>query len=566
MCDVGKDCPDVKDLMGVGDILGRLEKGNHDLAKKLQRIVNECADWCHSLIEREIAHASANNETDFDPAELIHAIAVAVLSTSAPNVAEISDAIIKAKHGARSDGSWSPGQPYYTEGRFLGAYAITSDVIRTLVNAINRHPDITAADDIFENYVSWLERTKTSVTWENWLWEGWTSERSRERNMIDLRATTLAADALLDIRSLWEYRLWQLCARRFTAVQPDTGLKDIDPVDLGAQHKHRLHRRLWKMARTAELDDDGRAEYSLVLHGPPGSSKTALAQALSKEMWRTLRHFEGGRPPRLLRITPADFTGHGEDRVDSEARSIFELLGHVRGVTIFFDEIDDLLHKRSVARTLQFMELIIPAMLNRLADLRKACPRQQICFLIATNYVENIEPALLREGRIDAVIPVVYPDVESRRAIVQKHLLKLDLLRNPGVDPLLVKSAHEYLQQHEEDIVKGTEFWPWMTIEKFCSEYSNPQLPQREQIPKRLTEYKNHISIPAYMSRLKSPRCQELVDEVVEYEFTHAATRNAFLANLNPTDNKPLDPETKELIELIENRGWYKWEEEGRAA
>ncbi len=88
---------------------------------------------------------------------------------------------------------------------------------------------------------------------------------------------------------------------------------------------------------------------------------------------------------------------------DSEARLIFDLLGGVRGVTVFFDEIDDLLRRRTGGGNhhSSFMELVVPAMLNCLADLRDACPRQEICFLLATNCVDSIEPALIRKGRID---------------------------------------------------------------------------------------------------------------------------------------------------------------------
>ena len=53
-------------------------------------------------------------------------------------------------------------------------------------------------------------------------------------------------NALLKIRDLVEYRLWQLCEKRFTVIKSheQNDLKEVAPVDLGAQHLYRLHRHL----------------------------------------------------------------------------------------------------------------------------------------------------------------------------------------------------------------------------------------------------------------------------------------------------------------------------------
>lgn len=186
------------------------------------------------------------------------------------------------------------------------------------------------------------------------------------------------------------------------------------------------------------------AEYAFVLHGPPGSSKTAIAEALGREMW-------GGENTRFVRITPADFTRGGQEGLDREARFIFDLLSRVRRVTVFFDEIDDLLRLRSLGGEPSFIKLIVPAMLNRLQDLRDAAPRQEICFLLATNFIDNIEPALTRPGRIDAALPVPYPDAWSRESILERILEERTIsgeLRN--------------------EIVAGTAGWPWSTYKKLC--------------------------------------------------------------------------------------------------
>jgi len=115
--------------------------------------------------------------------------------------------------------------------------------------------------------------------------------------------------------------------------------------------------------RKQSLGNFSIAPYAFVLHGPPGSSKTAIAQAFSAQMWRSTQRGQG-RKPRMIRITPADFTRHGEHRLDYEARLIFDLISRVRGTVILFDEIDDLLRARKQADSPSFLDLIVPAMLE----------------------------------------------------------------------------------------------------------------------------------------------------------------------------------------------------------
>lgn len=370
--------------------------------------------WCESVVREQIAHASAGNDTDFDPAELVSAIAVSCLSDSFSEL-EIADAIAKAGRGARPDGSWSHGQPIYLKDRVLGVWPSTPDIVWMLCTALNRAPTLKIADDVLMRFLDWTERTLNVVKYKDKELRGWSSELYRDERRIDVWTTGVVVNALLEIRQILERRVRQRCKERFTVVTPTKNLDGVFPVDLGAKHEKRLHRRLFNVARqTRRAEKD--ASYGFIFHGPPGSSKTALANALANEMWDSR-----GEDHVLIRITPADFTGLGSERLDSEARYIFRLLSRARRVTILFDEIDDLLRRRTDTEP-SFLKLVVPAMLNRLQDLHDIAPSQEICFILATNYVERIDPALIRPGRMDAVIPVPYPDAFSRDAIFEQVL------------------------------------------------------------------------------------------------------------------------------------------------
>jgi ATPase family associated with various cellular activities (AAA) len=428
-------------------VLKGLQKTNDDVSLQLRKTVQENVEWMPGVISQHVAFASADNLTHFDPAELLSAIAVAERWSLDFTDTEAANAIKKAiDAGQRPDGSFVTTQPIYLVKRVHGVWPPNADVGWLLAAAAYEKKEVTVADEGIFRFVDWLERNRIDKPGTPKR-SGWSSD-TREQDVIDTWATCSGINALMEIRNLVEHRLWQLCEKRFLVRRKGDlkRLTEIDPVDLGLIHHHRLHYRLATMAReTARRDDSGPdPEYAFVLHGPPGSSKTAIAEALGREMW-------GGQNPRFVRITPADFTRGGEAGLDREARFVFDLLSHVRKVTVFFDEIDDLLRLRSGQSDVNFLKLIVPAMLNRLQDLRDVAHRQEVCFLLATNFIDNIEPALTRPGRIDAVIPVPYPDAWSREAILEKTFVPRRV--PPEVETVVVTESMG---------------WPWSTYQKLC--------------------------------------------------------------------------------------------------
>jgi hypothetical protein len=419
----------------------------------LREAISENEEWCRSSVTREVAFASAGNDSEFDAAELLSGLVIAQ-GTEKITRAAIEDAIRHSLRSARSDGSWASDQPIYVEKHFVGVWPGTADLLFLLSTAVHsRHGLVSGdvADRHLLRYVDLLEarRRKNRPTWWDEKEAVWGFPSESREDFIDVWETAMSVRALLEIREVIEDRLWEICDDRFTIRQPQMELAELDPVDLGARHGKRLQTRLIRTAAKTRSGHSG-AEYAYVLHGPPGSSKSAIAEAIAREMWTP--------DSRFIRITPADFTRRGEDGVDFEARFIFRLLSHVRRVTILFDEIDDLLRKRKVDAELAFIRLVIPGMLNRLQDLREAAPRQEICFLLATNYVDQIEPALTRRGRIDAAIPVPYPDSWSRESILDRNVSRTQAERAIADLPRSMKDA----------VVSRTAAWPWATYQKLC--------------------------------------------------------------------------------------------------
>lgn len=509
----------------------------------LEDAVADNLEWCIRGIDREVAFASAKNDTEFDAAELLSGVIIGERRNSVSSI-EANDAIRLSLRSAREDGSWLGGQPFFLEKRVLGVWPSTPDVVLLLATAVKAFDDIDVADTHLRRFIDWLEIRAMPQSPKWWkdvsnepLW-GWSTE-AREPG-IDVWTTATAIKALLEIREIIEDRLWSICEERFTVTSNLKGLTEIDPVDLGAQHQERLQTRLLRNAAKARLNEPD-TEYSYMLHGPPGSSKSALGQAIGKDMWSD----QDG--VRFVRITPADFTRRGESGLDVEARFIFRLLSHVRRVTIFFDEIDDLLRLREVDAEPAFIRLVIPGMLNRLQDLRDAASAQEICFLLGTNYIDQIEPALIRPGRIDLAIAVPYPDAWSRHAILEK---------NAGT---LEPRIRNYVVEHTAE-------WPWSTYQKLCVKLRDDPTPAnaRKLIDELRLQFQT--SDYYYLNEKRWKTSSPLETELVHVAFSTSKDAEKCRSRVRKLVRQ-LKAKTKKTFADLNLLGKFdtEWEREGRS-
>jgi 1,4-alpha-glucan branching enzyme len=543
-------------------VLGQLAVANEDMADLIESVARPAVERCRAIVRQEVAYASAGNDTAFDATELLSAVLIAERWESISEL-EVDDALSKALRAQRPDGSWNTGKPIFREKRVLGLWPNTSDAVALLAKTALARPRIRRADAALMKFVDWLDRDRTDF--DRYLdpsdrdaddrrklhMAGWSTE-SRDAKTIDLWTTAVSIGALLEIREIVEQRLWQLCEKRFSVLRDLKRLDDVDPVDFGAAHEHRLHYRLRAAARQTRGTDYESAPYSFVLHGPPGSSKTALAEALGSEMWR-----ERDQQARVVRVTPADFTRQGESGVDAEARLIFALLSHVRRVTIIFDEIDDLLRRREMKGAPAFLKMIVPAMLNRLQDLRDAAVRQEICSIIAMNYVDNVEPALVRPGRVDAVIPIVYPDPWSRentmhRVFASKKIMPFD----------------ESLRAR---IIGNTAGWPWTTFSRLCREIVGREA-EWNGIGETIDRLRGDIPSAAYVDPERwTPISPPLVNEVAHFAFAFARSERECsieierLLTQRSSGDTPESALLKAASEVVAKVG-REWKTEKRAA
>ena len=164
---------------------------------------------------------------------------------------------------------------------------------------------------------------------------------------------------------------------------------------------------------------------AILLFGPPGTGKTFFAKGIAGRLkWS------------FVEISPSLLLGEGLEKQALQLKELFErFLGITRSV-IFFDEFEELALKPDTASERE--KLLSSEMLRQIPRLRGA---RELLLICATNNIRLLNPALLRPGRFDFVLPVGPLDAESRRAIFQMYLGSM----NAGeVDISLVSARTRY--------------------------------------------------------------------------------------------------------------------------
>ena len=150
-------------------------------------------------------------------------------------------------------------------------------------------------------------------------------------------------------------------------------------------------------------------ERGVLLYGPPGTGKTLLARAVANECGR---RFMAVRGSELL----SKWFGESEQAV----RDLFDRARSLAPCVVFFDEIDAIARRR---RGGEHDGGTSDRVVNQLlAEIDGFLDLGQVSVIGATNNRENMDPALLRSGRLGLQIEVPLPDAEGRRELFRKYL------------------------------------------------------------------------------------------------------------------------------------------------
>lgn len=193
---------------------------------------------------------------------------------------------------------------------------------------------------------------------------------------------------------------------------------------------------------------------TILFFGPPGTGKTHFVQAIAGilQWW-------------LIELSPSTLMVDGQDRQGTHLKRFMEGTRHLDEVVLFIDEFEELAFSRDQASHLE--KSITNEFLKQI-PLFKSEPRRNL-LICATNYIRQLDAALLRPGRFDCIMPVGGLDDQSRRTIFN-HYLRHTICNDVDVEriiqqiPLFTPADIEYLfssvrqAAFENEHVQGNDF------------------------------------------------------------------------------------------------------------
>jgi len=192
--------------------------------------------------------------------------------------------------------------------------------------------------------------------------------------------------------------------REYVAESPTTDFSDVGGLE---DAKGTLRESVeWPLTYDRLFEETNTDPPSgVLLHGPPGTGKTLLARALAGETDVNFVRVDG---PEII----DRYVGESEKAI----RKVFERARQAAPSIVFFDEIDAITAARGEGH--EVTERVVSQLLTELDGMSE---NPNLVVLAATNRKDQIDPALLRPGRLDTHVFVGEPDRDAREKILTVH-------------------------------------------------------------------------------------------------------------------------------------------------
>ncbi|MDZ4126168.1 MAG: AAA family ATPase [Hydrogenophaga sp.] len=281
------------------------------------------------------------------------------------------------------------------------------------------------------------------------------------------------------------------------ATHPKTSFKDIfGNSDIKVRLKDAA------VAIVAPRTEGKQIRNGILLSGEPGNGKTVFAEALAGEL----------KLP-FLQLSYSDVASQWVGEKTSRINAAFAQARRQQPCVLFIDEVDSFLESRESGRNDGTKEDrdVVNALLTLMVDIRK----EKVILIAATNHIDRLDGAGIREGRFDFKVEITPPDREARVGLLT-HGLKTQL-PTFNVDAAVVEAVARR--------------WNGFSVKRI--------LAVTEELPSYLArETKTTIAYEDFMGALRMLQ----------------GRKGSTPENVKPIAELVLSPATREMLDLIVGR------------
>lgn len=166
-----------------------------------------------------------------------------------------------------------------------------------------------------------------------------------------------------------------------------------------------------------------KASGGVLLFGPPGTGKTLVTKALAAEL---------GIP--VFSISPSALLSKWLGDSEKKLAEVFKAARQHPASLIFVDEIDALAPSRDSGEGNASMQRLLAQLLTELDGFNHQ--PGQLLFIGATNRPWDVDSALLRPGRFDALVYVGLPEQQARLDLLQQCLNAVPVAPEIDLQPM----------------------------------------------------------------------------------------------------------------------------------
>ena len=206
------------------------------------------------------------------------------------------------------------------------------------------------------------------------------------------------------------------------------GVESLDDIgDYDETKKELVEAILWPLTKKELSTAYGlKPPKGILLFGPPGTGKTMIMRALSREMKIGFYY-----------VKCSDLLSEWYGESERNVSELFRIARTTAPCVLFFDEIDAIGRSRDKYTSDDVAPRLMALFLSEMDGFKSI---KNVIIVGATNIPAELDKALLRPGRFDKIIYTPLPDKEGRKQIFKIHTKNFPLCDDVNFDKLAEKT------------------------------------------------------------------------------------------------------------------------------